>query len=541
MAASSSSSEVDKAKQLLAEEDELRQNFSRGKFHNDAYKSLVAIGGLRNLLKLRNYARARIPVNGFLNLRKLRAWRPIKRFGRPSPYTFVPSHYINPPAISKRKPKGTPGQIEADSKKPKGTPGQIEADSKKHYITDSIDIEADPFLAMIDKLPQNLKECVTVAGGAIVSQIWGKKPSDYDLFLVTPKHSEFYGKPENLITELLNKWQSKITYVSRSGNAISLNMNLNSTIEPEPEPDPEADPRIIEARREIADIDLLNSRFLAQQLTDPADPNNFIAALTRIYNWHKERDIYRQRIKQVKMEFEVKRIKSHAAAKYRAPKKSKPKTKVQIILRVYHTPSEVVHGFDLDPSGLIYHNGRYYITKRALHSIETMTLYIALSRASTTYNLRLVKYMKKYGFRIYSPIEITTQHIVSGLDIYNNRSAYRQFLEGYLIGLIANIKMKPSDRIRIGGTSDYVDAETGTKHMKTDNKIFLIRKGKDIVYYGFNPDRVPISNIVYPKITGVRLPKIEFITVEPGRQWTGSFHPMNLKLKEWSNPYLPDQ
>lgn len=131
MAASSSSSEVDKAKQLLAEEDELRQNFSRDKFHNDAYKSLVRIGDLKNLLKLRNYARARIPVNGFLNLRKLRAWRRINRIGRRSPYTFVPSHYINPPAILKRKPKATPGQIEADGKKHKVTPEQIEADSKK--------------------------------------------------------------------------------------------------------------------------------------------------------------------------------------------------------------------------------------------------------------------------------------------------------------------------------------------------------------------------------------------------------------------------
>lgn len=83
--------------------------------------------------------------------------------------------------------------------------------------------------------------------------------------------------------------------------------------------------------------------------------------------------------------------------------------KIQVILRSYASPSEVVTGFDLDASAICWYKGQLYLTKRALYSLKTMTLYHDVDRMSTSYNYRLLKYSQRKGFSIRLPGPISTE------------------------------------------------------------------------------------------------------------------------------------
>jgi hypothetical protein len=80
--------------------------------------------------------------------------------------------------------------------------------------------------------------------------------------------------------------------------------------------------------------------------------------------------------------------------------------KIQVILRSYASPSEVVTGFDLDASAICWYEGQLYMAPRALYSLETMCLFHDVDRMSTSYNHRLLKYSMKKGFCIRLPRDI---------------------------------------------------------------------------------------------------------------------------------------
>jgi hypothetical protein len=76
----------------------------------------------------------------------------------------------------------------------------------------------------------------------------------------------------------------------------------------------------------------------------------------------------------------------------------------QIILRAYKTMSEIIHGFDIDCSGICYNiaENEIYVTPRAWFALTTRTNVVNLSLASPTYEYRLAKYRHR-GFSIYVP------------------------------------------------------------------------------------------------------------------------------------------
>lgn len=86
------------------------------------------------------------------------------------------------------------------------------------------------------------------------------------------------------------------------------------------------------------------------------------------------------------------------------PKTWTKEKKIQFVLRTYTSPTEVVHGFDLDCVGFIYvvATGKLYATRRALLSVKCMENWFDPSRSSPSYDWRLIKY-KKRGFRIILP------------------------------------------------------------------------------------------------------------------------------------------
>ena len=64
---------------------------------------------------------------------------------------------------------------------------------------------------------------------------------------------------------------------------------------------------------------------------------------------------------------------------------------VQVILRFYRTPSEILHGFDVDCCSMGY-DGRIWLTQRALYAIWNGWNTVNFGRLSPSYERRLAKY-----------------------------------------------------------------------------------------------------------------------------------------------------
>ncbi len=82
--------------------------------------------------------------------------------------------------------------------------------------------------------------------------------------------------------------------------------------------------------------------------------------------------------------------------------------KIQVILRLYKAPTEIVHGFDLDCVGILWDgtlsNGKpnLWATERALYAHEHRVNWFDPARASPSYAFRLSKYSLR-GYQIMLP------------------------------------------------------------------------------------------------------------------------------------------
>ena len=74
----------------------------------------------------------------------------------------------------------------------------------------------------------------------------------------------------------------------------------------------------------------------------------------------------------------------------------------QIILRLYKTKSEILHGFDLGSSSVGYDGEKYYFTTLSLFTFMFQTNIVDLTKRSRNYEYRLLKYYER-GFQIFLP------------------------------------------------------------------------------------------------------------------------------------------
>ena len=74
----------------------------------------------------------------------------------------------------------------------------------------------------------------------------------------------------------------------------------------------------------------------------------------------------------------------------------------QIILRLYRSPSEILHGFDVDSCSMGYDGANIWITQRCLYSLMKGYNTVNFNRMSPSYEMRLVKYAIR-GMKIYIP------------------------------------------------------------------------------------------------------------------------------------------
>jgi len=75
---------------------------------------------------------------------------------------------------------------------------------------------------------------------------------------------------------------------------------------------------------------------------------------------------------------------------------------IQIILRLYSSPSEILAGFDVDACAVGYNGPQVYAAPRAFISLVTQSISVDMSRRSPSYELRLAKYARR-GFEIFVP------------------------------------------------------------------------------------------------------------------------------------------
>lgn len=91
-------------------------------------------------------------------------------------------------------------------------------------------------------------------------------------------------------------------------------------------------------------------------------------------------------------------------------------TKYQIVLRLYRSKSEILHGFDLGSSAVGFDGLNVYFTSLSKFCYQNMTNIVDPTRRSTTYETRLCKYHDR-GFNI----------VVPGLDLTKIKRDYLKY------------------------------------------------------------------------------------------------------------------
>jgi len=79
-----------------------------------------------------------------------------------------------------------------------------------------------------------------------------------------------------------------------------------------------------------------------------------------------------------------------------------PYRSVQIVLRLYSSPAEVLAGFDVDAPCCAYDGERVWASPRAIIAMMRQSNTVDMTRRSPSYEVRLAKYSSR-GFEIYIP------------------------------------------------------------------------------------------------------------------------------------------
>ncbi|KAF9521703.1 hypothetical protein CPB83DRAFT_900390 [Crepidotus variabilis] len=75
---------------------------------------------------------------------------------------------------------------------------------------------------------------------------------------------------------------------------------------------------------------------------------------------------------------------------------------IQIVLRLYRSPAEILAGFDIDCACVAYNGDKILINPRAVVSMLTQCNTVDITRRSPTYKMRLRKYADR-GFEVFVP------------------------------------------------------------------------------------------------------------------------------------------
>lgn len=226
---------------------------------------------------------------------------------------------------------------------------------------------------------------------------------------------------------------------------------------------------------------------------------------------------------------------------------STTKTKIQIILRLYKTISEVLHGFDVDSCCIGYYKGKIYCTKRALYSLKNGVNVVNFDRLSPSYEYRLVKYALK-GVSVYVPNFDRSKVLTSILSDYADSTNCIGKEKGLSILLFMDYKQDKYNSLAHNSRSiekedyDYTKTSRGcylsnvvnfdcSRSLMISNlywgnrKIKYIKGGKcdtkEVISFSFKEKLE--SSLKRKCIWDIPL-KIEWKVTKPGEQMTNTFN-----------------
>ncbi|KAF8873915.1 hypothetical protein CPB84DRAFT_1853842 [Gymnopilus junonius] len=79
-----------------------------------------------------------------------------------------------------------------------------------------------------------------------------------------------------------------------------------------------------------------------------------------------------------------------------------PYRPIQIVLRLYQSPAEILAGFDVDAACCAYDGERVWVNPRSLTALVRQANTVDMTRRSPSYEIRLAKYAER-GFEVYVP------------------------------------------------------------------------------------------------------------------------------------------
>ena len=119
--------------------------------------------------------------------------------------------------------------------------------------------------------------------------------------------------------------------------------------------------------------------------------------------------------------------------------------KIQIIKRLYFSPSEVIHGFDIDSSCILVNNhGKVVATERFIYATRNRCNFVNFDRLSPSYSHRLIKYLHR-GYNIWIPqMEFFKSQTIMDATVLSKNGS------GIILRKLLNLKLKKESYI-----SDY--------------------------------------------------------------------------------------
>lgn len=177
--------------------------------------------------------------------------------------------------------------------------------------------------------------------------------------------------------------------------------------------------------------------------------------------------------------------------------------KIQIIRRLYISPSQVIHGFDIDSTCILINmDGQFFCTERFYYAMANSCNTVNFDRLSASYEHRLIKYYSR-GFDIWIPhSKFFKDNFLFDVNVLNKSMAIfaRFFLNGRKRSTI----------------SDY---DVGNRKITT-------KEERDANYYSDTDN-------------SYKGEFLEFKTINPAEQISGTFHKIVLEdIKTWY-PQLP--
>lgn len=97
---------------------------------------------------------------------------------------------------------------------------------------------------------------------------------------------------------------------------------------------------------------------------------------------------------------------------------------LQIMLRAYKSPEQIIVGFDIDACSVCYYNNNYYATKRGFFALNNRINHVDVDRISPSYEHRLSKYAINKGFYVRQPLfsrELSDNHLAMFSSIHGSK------------------------------------------------------------------------------------------------------------------------